>query len=448
MSEETTLRGGLRRLAPRSLRAQIVVSTVGLMAAVLLVVGVAVQVLLAFTADRDIDRVLEDRADAVIVVVDAATPPGSHEVVAPAADVDPGVRVYDARGRLVAGSIESEVRAAADDLARVTTARNEDPDETIRLRAVPFRTGSGARGVVVVSQHTAPYERSERYALLVTVLVGLFVVGLSAAIALRVTRQALAPVSRMAQRAEDWSEHDLAHRFDLDDTGSELGRLGATLDHLLDRVAMAIRSEQRLTAELAHELRTPLTAIQGAAGLALMRGVSDDAVRVELEEVAASARRMGEVITTLLETARDQGTAAATSSCQVADLVGDLRAAVPQGIAFVDATHGSSARVAGPRDVVLRAVAPLLENAVGHARTTVWLSVTDSAAGIAITVRDDGPGIAAEVRDHLFDAGASASGGTGLGLGIARRVARSLGGEVTADDRPDGAVFVVTLPRA
>ena len=77
----------------------------------------------------------------------------------------------------------------------------------------------------------------------------------------------------MAERAADWSEHDLTHRFDLGPPTNELAALGETLDHLLDRVASAILSEQRLTAELAHELRTPLTSIQGSADLALLRGV-------------------------------------------------------------------------------------------------------------------------------------------------------------------------------
>ena len=65
---------------------------------------------------------------------------------------------------------------------------------------------------------------------------------------------------------------------------------------------------------------------------------------------------------------------------------------------------------------------------------------------------DDGPGLEPEIRDRVFEPGASSSGSTGLGLGIARRVASSLGGEVQIDDRSEvgvttGAAFVVSLPR-
>ncbi len=441
------LQGWLRRWAPRSFRGQIVVSTILLMTAVMLCVGVGVQALLAYTAQRDIDRVLEDRADAVISVLDANSESGKAQVAVPEDLLDPGVRVYDDQGHLVAGTIEHDARDKADDLATMTAAGNADAGDELRLRGVPFTTHAGQSGVVVVSQETTPYERSEMYALIATLGIGLLVIGISAAIASRVTTQALAPVAQMAKRATDWSEHDLTHRFELDGPDNELAQLGDTLDGLLDRVTMAIRSEQRLTSELAHELRTPLTAIQGSADLALLRGVDDDAARAELEQIATSARAMSIVITTLVDVARDHGSGAASTSV-VADVVAEIRTMVPPELTFIDATTDSAARVAGPRDLVLRALAPIVDNAVVHARTTVTLTAVDTARTVEISVRDDGPGVEPGERDTLFDVGASSRGGTGLGLGIAQRVARSMGGSVHVGEERPGATFRITLPRA
>ncbi|MEP9361628.1 HAMP domain-containing sensor histidine kinase [Nocardioides sp. CN2-186] len=442
------LRGRLRRWAPRSFRGQIVVSTVLLMTAVMLCVGVGVQVLLGYTAQRDIDRVLEDRADAVIAVVEANSTAGSTQVSVPDDLLDPGVRVYDDQGDLVAGTIEHDARDKADDLASTSTIRNVNAGDQLRLRAVPFTTQAGQSGVVVVSQETTPYERSEMYALAATIGIGLLVIGISAAIASRVTTQALAPVAQMAKRATDWSEHDLTHRFELDGPDNELAQLGDTLDGLLDRVSMAIRSEQRLTSELAHELRTPLTAIQGSADLALLRGVDDDEARAELEQIATSARAMSDVITTLVDVARDHAAAGTASTSVVADVVDGVRVMVPTGLTFVDATTGSTARVAGPRELVLRALAPVVDNAVAHARTTVTLTAVDAPRAVEISVQDDGPGIDAGERDKLFEVGISSRGGTGLGLGIAQRVARSMGGTVRVGEADTGATFILTLPRA
>jgi signal transduction histidine kinase len=275
------------------------------------------------------------------------------------------------------------------------------------------------------------------------------VVGLAAFVARRVTAQALLPVSQMAERAADWSEHDLNHRFDLGPADDELAQLGSTLDRLLDRVAIAIRSEQRLTSELAHELRTPLTAVQGSADLALLRDDADPATRADLEEISRAARAMGEVITTLVDVARTP-LAGGGATCRVVDVVEDLRRAVPDRLSFVDDTAASTARIAGPRDLVVRILSPLLDNAVRHARSTVRLRAEDDRHAVTVRVVDDGAGVDEALRTRMFESGASSAGGTGLGLAIARRVASSLGGTIEVAPVPPGhgAELVVRLPRA
>ena len=223
---------------------------------------------------------------------------------------------------MVAGSVGDDARDLADELAGTDQEQTSDgPGGVARLLAVPFDTPSGESGVLVVGQDTTPYERSERYALYATGILAVLVIATTALFALRVTRQALEPVARMAQRAAEWSERDLTSRFALGPPTNELAALGETLDHLLDRVASAILSEQRLTAELAHELRTPLTSIQGSADLALLRGVPDPATRQDLEQISASAHEMSAVITTLLDLARDESPSSRRRTCTVADLV-------------------------------------------------------------------------------------------------------------------------------
>ncbi len=317
-----------------------------------------------------------------------------------------------------------------------------------RLLAVPFDTPSGESGVLVVSQDTTPYERSERYALYATGILAALVIATTALFALRVTRQALEPVARMAQRAAEWSERDLTSRFALGPPTNELAALGETLDHLLDRVASAILSEQRLTAELAHELRTPLTSIQGSADLALLRGVPDPATRLDLEQISASAHEMSAVITTLLDLARDESPSSRRRTCTVADLVPALVAAAAGAVPVEDRTGASSASIAAPRDLVVRAILPLIDNAVHHARGGIVLTAVDRPDVVELTVADDGPGVADERREDVFEPGVTyREGGAGLGLGIARRVARSFGGEITLAEGTDGACFVVSMPR-
>jgi two-component system, OmpR family, sensor kinase len=436
--------GGVRRFAPRSFRSKIVLSTVALMAAAMVLVGLGIQLLLARTAQNDINTVLNDRAEAMITVVNQAS---TDELTVPPDALEPGMEVFDNNGDLIAGSVEKEVRNAAHDLGTTDSRRTKTgPHDEEQLLGVPFTTPSGDSGVIVVSQETTPYERSEAYALLATGGIGVLVIAFTALIALRVTRQALEPVTQMAQRASEWSERDLTHRFALGPPTNELASLGNTLDLLLDRVASAILAEQRLTAELAHELRTPLTNIQGSAGLALMRGVKDPEDREDFEEVAHAAHDMSAVIRTLLDVAREGP--AHEQTCTLADVMPGLLGPIDDRVAVDDRTASSSARIAAPRELVIRAVAPVVDNAIRHARARITFTASDHVDHVELVVADDGIGVAEEMRQSLFQPGAThGTNGAGLGLGIARRLVRSFGGDITLDQGSAGAAFVITLPR-
>ncbi len=438
--------GGVRRFAPRSFRSKIVLSTVALMAAAMVLVGLGIQLLLARTAQNDINTVLSDRASAMITVINQAS---TDRLTVPPDALEPGMEVFDSNGELIAGSVESDVRDAAQDLGTTdSTATKTGPHDEEQLLGVPFTTPSGDGGVIVVSQETTPYERSESYALLATGGIGVLVIAFTALIALRVTRKALEPVTQMAQRASEWSERDLTHRFALGPPTNELASLGNTLDLLLDRVASAILAEQRLTAELAHELRTPLTNIQGSAGLALMRGVKDPEDREDFEEVALAAREMSAVIRTLLDVAREGAAAAHEQTCTLAEVMSGLLGLIDGRTTVEDRTGKSSARIAAPRDLAIRAIAPVVDNAIRHARGQITFTASDHADHVELVVADDGVGVAEEMRQSLFQPGATrGTAGAGLGLGIARRVVRSFGGDIRLDQDSEGAAFVVTLPR-
>ncbi len=285
-----------------------------------------------------------------------------------------------------------------------------------------------------------PEARSPWNILLDTGLVGACGVVLSGWVAWRVSHRALKPVRDMAERAEDWSAQNLARRFDLGPPVNELSQLGLTLDHLLDRVAGAIRAERRLSAELAHEIRTPLAAIRGSAELALLRKPADPELRTDLTGIADGTRRLAEVVTALLELAQNPGDAlqaTASPDAVIAQVSGLVPAQIELGLT------GSAPPIAGPLALVTRALAPLVENAGQHAekRVTMDLRALDL---IEVAVSDDGPGVPPDLRESIFEPGASTKGSSGLGLGIARRVARSLGGDVVLR----GDEFVLRLPRA
>lgn len=326
-----------------------------------------------------------------------------------------------------------------------------------RMQAAPVLSSGQRLGAVVAEASLAPYDQTRRTALVAScVLAG--IVMLAVAIATRwLISRALRPVLTMTRQAAAWSEHDLDRRFDLGPAHDELTQLAATLDELLDRLATSLRHEQRLSAELSHELRTPLARVAAEAQYALRHTAQSDEGNATLQRIVQSAEQMGRTLDTLMAAARAQldpsrassdATAAARAAAQMAD-------ASRVDVEVIGAPR--PVRVRAELDLVERILAPLIDNAVQHATSRVQLAVGERDGIALLAVEDDGPGIAPDDREAIFvpgrrgptsAAGPLATTGAGLGLALARRLARTAGGDVQAESAPGGGRFVVRLPSA
>jgi two-component system OmpR family sensor kinase len=433
-----------------SLRRQIVWSTAIVTAiAMAAVTGTVVLILSALTRNS-VDSTLGDRIALVTSAVETGPDGSLRTLRTPDDSVGDSTWIFDADGKQLQGpDAGRRVQAVAESLSHVTRRTSLDRRERVYLAEPIAASGSGApNAVVVVSESLEPYESTRTEAVALLGVLGLVVTAGSTAIAAWTVRRALAPVESMAARAEEWSEHHLESRFTADARGDdEIGALGHTLNHLLDRVTGALRNEQRLTAELAHELRTPLTAIRGEAELGLMT-TSDHAAEARLTEVIELVERMNATITTLLAVARgdaDRGTSSRPEAIIAAALAD--RSSEEVARCSVDVTEDVD--VAAPLSLAARALAPLIDNAFTHAASAVTITTTADARTIEIAVSDDGPGLLDTDADAIFDAGHrdSASLGAGLGLSLSRRVARTLGGDTTVTSGRSPTTFTLTLRR-
>jgi signal transduction histidine kinase len=419
-----------------------------LAAVTVLVVGL--QLLLAHQSSRDSLTALQGRADAAATTV-RFSGDRARVLETPADSLDQNIWIFDAAGRRIdGGEPPRRVRAQVARLSASTSERDVVVDGGIRLLARPVpREGSGRVGAVVVAAlDLAPYESAERRGLVVSLGLGLITVVGAGAAAWAACGYALRQVRRMARRADEWREHDLAGRFELGAPRDELTELADTLDRMLDRIAQAILAERRLTDEVAHELRTPLTVIRSEAQLALVEAGPDAPTTASLDAIVAATERMAASIQTMLSVARSAHADEAT--CGTAEVLDEIRAHAtdaPRVRIEVDDPDGD-VLLAAPLRVVGAAVVPLLDNAVRHAATRVRVHVTVDARRVLLHVEDDGEGVAGDRRERIFEPGHStAPDGAGLGLSLSRRLAHSVGGEV--EEQGDGhGHFVLSVPRA
>jgi signal transduction histidine kinase len=328
-------------------------------------------------------------------------------------------------------------------LARARRSAEIDGPDDVRLRAAPVRGGHGgaAIGAVVIGYSMAPLERVQHEVLLGSLVLAALIL-LTGFLATRGALEgALRRVALMTADAEDWGAHDLDRRFDLGPPRDEITGLAATLDGLLARIAASRRHEQRFASEAAHELRTPLAGLRGRAELALnARGPDADGERTQaLQAIVEDATRLNRVVDTLLAVARRDLDPTSGSV--------DLEALAHEIDGAELTVDGRVPAAEGEPEIVRRALAPLVDNARRYARGRVWLELSCGHGRVRLAVRDDGPGLDPALDERAFEPGVQAdrSGGAGLGLPLARRLARSCGGDVIAGPGPGGC-FVLELP--
>ncbi|MGI8511058.1 MAG: sensor histidine kinase [Solirubrobacteraceae bacterium] len=440
-------------MSPLALRGRVVVASVLVLAVGVGAIGLGLNVLLTRTLSGDADAVLRARADAQQTTIDVAR--GRVVVREGTQDeaLDREAWVFAAGAVVARPPASAALHREAASLSRVTVKTIRNVPGEVRLLAEPAYASKGRTRIatIVVGVSLAPYERTERLARGGTIIFALFVLLAGAIIAWRAVGAALRPVAEMARAAEDYSEHDLSRRFGLGPARDEITGLAATLDGLLDRLQASLGREQRLSAEIAHELRTPLSGIRGEAELAMLDAGGPSSAHDALRAVVAGADRMSAAIDALLMAARHVDPASAT--CELDEAVrmaldaSELQAR-QQSVALEVADALPEVRVTADAGFIAQALAPLLDNAIRHARSQVVIRGTTDGTSVTVAIEDDGAGIAERDAAGIFEPGVKTSGGSGAGLGLAlsRRLARSIGGEVRADSSTRGARLIVELP--
>jgi two-component system OmpR family sensor kinase len=468
-----------------SLRARLLVLTAGL-----LLTGLT---LISAVVSSQLERYQLDRLDSqlrsfteIIAQVAPSGPerqePARRELLDPALDLigAPYLAYLDANGAIV-GTLRSS-RVSSDSFPADSDLRSLPADgsavvlhganDSGRWRAVA-RAATGWDGKVIAAAPLAEADATIARLRTTSLISGAALLILLTAVGWWALGRGLRPLRRIENTAAAIADGDLTRRVPgLGAPGTEVGHLAASLNTMLgqleqaftDRAAVEARMRSFL-ADVSHELRTPLVGIKGSTELYRMGGSDADEAMARIDREATRLTRLTEellLLAQLDQTPEAQLDRAPMDLRTIAnDARHDLRALDPTRTISVTGPDGTGspgpAAVSGDENRLRQVVTNLVGNAIAYTPpgSPVRIGVGTADGYAVLEIEDRGPGLTDEQADRVFDrfyradrsrhhaAGAS----TGLGLAIARSIARAHGGDVVVRSALGaGSTFRLTLP--
>lgn len=427
-----------------SLRRRVVLAVLGLLLVVLTGAGLLINVVLADRLRSDLHNRLADRAGFAQLLLEQNLPPqrltdqltgqgitasysaGGATIVGRDQPRPPGQRLGSGPPPRRPASSVAVVRQGESLVATVPTSQGSltltaslvELDRTLAtLHRIEWAAGAGTLLVAGV---------------LVTAVIGL----------------AMAPLTRMTRLARRIRDGARGGRLRPSRPNTDLGRTAAAFDEMLDALeraeADAVQAEDRMRqflADASHDLRTPIAAVISTAERVLRENPARPGREQRLVSLIQQAQRAGRLVDDLMFVTRlDSGSPPpGPSELDLAEVIEQLGFGRPASVwAWAD------------RDAVHRILANLVSNA-RRAGSTVQIRLTRQGTTAVVDVSDNGPGIAPADRDRIFDRfvrldASRSSPGSGLGLPIARGLARAMHGEVTLLAQAPGSTFRLELP--
>jgi two-component system heavy metal sensor histidine kinase CusS len=260
---------------------------------------------------------------------------------------------------------------------------------------------------------------------------------------------------RVAEILHRVATGDVKARVAKEEVSDDLRVVAGDVDEIAQKLAALIDHQRRFIAHAAHELRSPLAALHGEIQQALRKERSGDEYRTSLAFLLRASARLKHLADELLGLARAEIVTRkpepVSLDLALADVVDSLAPlAKEKGIKIV--RDPTSCAVLAVRDDIERVLRNLLDNAIKHSPSggVVRLEI-ETGEKVNVRVRDEGRGVRPEDREMIFEpfhrgpAERADGDGAGLGLAIARELARRHGGDVVAG--PDPTCFTFSLRR-
>ncbi|MBA3961735.1 MAG: HAMP domain-containing protein [Chthoniobacterales bacterium] len=261
-----------------------------------------------------------------------------------------------------------------------------------------------------------------------------------------VARRAVAPIQAITEQAQTISAFGLGQRIPVMPTQDEIGHLTRVLNDMFDRLQQSFEQVTRFTSDASHELKTPLALMQAEIENALQSIPDAAAPRELLSSVSEQCTRLSQIVDGLLLLSRadDRHLALDHAPVDLVRLVNELMEdaeilAEPAALTL-ETRLDLDLLVAGDGRLLARGVMNLIDNAIKYniPGGQILISLTAQADSAVLHIGNSGPGILGSAEKKIFDrfyrgdlSHSDATPGHGLGLSIAREIARAHGGDVS-----------------
>lgn len=287
------------------------------------------------------------------------------------------------------------------------------------LTAVPLARRAHVLGYALLGRSMTQANATIRETRLVSALGALLALMLAALVALPIINRAMRPLRHVAQTASAIAAGDLAKRANLAVSRDEIARLGQAFDTMVDRLQAALDAAKesednmrRFLADASHELRTPITALRGTSEVLLRQGETGrPEVDLSLRSLHVEAVRLSRLVDDLLTLSRlDAGQELDPQPVKVktflTTFVAHYADVWPERTITVDSglANGMTAHV--DPEALTRVLTNLVDNAAKHSRLNgrILITATDSdSTSITIAVSDEGPGLDPDDVEHVFE---------------------------------------------
>jgi len=333
-------------------------------------------------------------------------------------------------------------------------------------RPMSLLRGAGTIGVLYITQESSPEVGLVSLNIVGRAIGrfflwgGLLAVGIALLLTFVLSRRILAPVKALTQAARQLGKGDFSQRVNSSDKG-EVGELAQSFNSMANDLERAEQLRRNMVADVAHELRTPLSNLRG-----YLEAIRDGVKKPDADTIHSLGEE-ATLLSRLVDDLQELSLAEAGElklNCQVGDITELIKQTVPV-VRSQAAAKGVSVSVDLPGKLpavdidshrISQVLYNLLENAVAHTNQgdSITVAARQQDNQVKISVVDTGEGIPAEDLANIFErfyrvdkSRTRATGGSGLGLTIAKRLVEAHGGNIEVNSKPGkGSSFTFTLP--